>query len=52
MEKPTRKEIEAAAMELGAKKSAIQKWRQRDLPPKWRLLVSQYFKVDANELSY
>jgi len=49
---PTRKEIEAAARELGVSKDAVAKWRQRDLPPKWRILIAQHFKVEAHKLNY
>lgn len=45
MKKLNRKIIEAAALELGAKQYAVDKWRQRKIPFRWQVEIAEHFKT-------
>jgi len=40
---PSREQIEQAAIELGASRAAVFKWRKRGIPARWQLRLLQIF---------
>jgi hypothetical protein len=50
METLTQDQIERAAIEMGSNKNAVGMWRNRQMPWKWRLLLSEHFKVTPDQI--
>jgi thiamine biosynthesis lipoprotein ApbE len=50
METLTQHQIERAAIEMGSNKNAVGMWRNRQMPWKWRLLLSEHFKVTPDQI--
>lgn len=45
------KSVDAAADSLGVKEAARRKWRQRGIPAKWQIALSQKLGVDITRLN-